>query len=145
MAHGYGWSAPILLALLDEMQDRYRVDPDRIHVTGFSMGGYGTWGLACLAPERFASAAVLCGRGDVEAVDKIKDLPQWVVHGKKDGAIPIEASKQMVEGLEKVGAKDVRFIVRMSRQICGVVSDLPRQRLCRSQTTYQTNGSFLGV
>ena len=32
--------------------------------------------------------------------------------------------------------------VRMSRQICGVVSDLPKQRLCRSQTTYQTNGSF---
>ena len=34
--------------------------------------------------------------------------------------------------------------VRTSRQICVVVSDLPRQRLCRSQTTYQTNGSFLG-
>ena len=33
--------------------------------------------------------------------------------------------------------------VRMSRQICGVVSDLPKQRLCRSQTTHQTNGSFL--
>ena len=36
------------------------------------------------------------------------------------------------------------MIVRMSRQICGVVSDLPKQRLCRSQITYQTNGSFLG-
>ena len=35
--------------------------------------------------------------------------------------------------------------VRMSRLICGVVSDLPRQRLCRSQTTYQTNGSFLAI
>ena len=32
----------------------------------------------------------------------------------------------------------------MSRQICGVVSDLPKQRLCRSQTTHQTNGSFSG-
>ena len=35
-------------------------------------------------------------------------------------------------------------MVRISRQICDVVSDLPRQRLCRSQTTHQTNGSFLG-
>ena len=35
------------------------------------------------------------------------------------------------------------LVVRMSRQICGVVSDLPRQTLCRSQTAHQTNGSFL--
>ena len=34
--------------------------------------------------------------------------------------------------------------VSTSRQICKAVLDLPRQRLCRSQTTYQTNGSFLG-
>ena len=37
------------------------------------------------------------------------------------------------------------LMVRTSRRICGVVSDLPKQRLCRSQTTYQTNGSFLGL
>ena len=109
MAHGYGWSAPIVLALLDEIQDRYRVDPDRIHITGFSMGGHGTWALACLAPERFASATVLCGIGDVETVDKIKDLPQWVVHGEKDEVLSAEGSRQMVKALKRAGATDVRL------------------------------------
>ena len=40
----------------------------------------------------------------------------------------------------------IRFMtVRMSRLICAVVSDVSRKRLCRSETTYQTNGSFLGL
>ena len=42
-----------------------------------------------------------------------------------------------------LGHNSIILMVRMSRQICGTVSDLPRQSLCRSQTTYQTNGSFL--
>ena len=37
------------------------------------------------------------------------------------------------------------FWVRISCQVCSVVSELPRQRLCRSRTTYQINGSFLGL
>ena len=34
--------------------------------------------------------------------------------------------------------------VRISSQICTVISDPPRGKICRYQTTYQTNGSFLG-
>ena len=40
MENGYGWNASILSALLDEIVERYRVDVEAIHVTGFSMGGY---------------------------------------------------------------------------------------------------------
>ena len=51
---------------------------------------------------------------------------------------------QPQEGLDLSKWKNVEYWVRTSRQISDVVSDLPRQRLCRSQTTYQTNGSFSG-
>ncbi len=42
-------------ALLDEVASNYKVDPDRIYVTGLSMGGFGTWALAAYKPDCFAA------------------------------------------------------------------------------------------
>lgn len=77
MEWGYGWNASILSALLDEIVDRYHVDRDRVHVTGFSMGGYGTWDLALHSPHRFASLVPICGGGDRLRASQIKHVPQW--------------------------------------------------------------------
>lgn len=77
MGWGYGWNASILSALLDEIVERYQVDLDRIHVTGFSMGGYGTWELALHSPNRFASLMPICGGGDRLRASHIKHVPQW--------------------------------------------------------------------
>ena len=76
---GYGWNALIMSALLDEIEQRYRVDVDRIHVTGFSMGGYGTWELAMQTPNRFASLTPVCGGGDSLRAKHIRHIPQWRV------------------------------------------------------------------
>ncbi|KAL2430551.1 hypothetical protein ABEF95_010724 [Exophiala dermatitidis] len=109
MDWGYGWSASILSALLDEIVQRHRVDLDRIHVTGFSMGGYGTWELALHTPHRFATVMPICGGGDDLRVSHIKHLPHWIHHGDLDDIIPLRASQKMVTALEKAGAPDVRF------------------------------------
>lgn len=77
MDWGYGWNASVLSALLDEIVQRYRVDLDRIHVTGFSMGGYGTWELALHTPRRFATLMPICGGGDHLRASHIKHVPQW--------------------------------------------------------------------
>lgn len=77
MEWGYGWNSSILSALLDELVQRFRVDLDRIHITGFSMGGYGTWDLALHTPNRFASLMPLCGGGDPLRASQIKHIPQW--------------------------------------------------------------------
>ncbi|KAH9906897.1 alpha/beta-hydrolase [Xylariomycetidae sp. FL2044] len=107
--NGYGWNASILEALLDEIVERYRVDLDRIHVTGFSMGGYGTWDLAYHTPKRFASLMPICGGGDTLRVSQIRHIPHWVHHGELDDIIPIPASDAMVKALKQVGAPDVQF------------------------------------
>jgi predicted peptidase len=46
-----------LNALLDEIESKYDVDPSRVYLTGLSMGGFGSWSLACDQPERFAAGA----------------------------------------------------------------------------------------
>ena len=99
-----------LNALLDDVVARYRVDADRIYVTGLSMGGFGTWRLACDYPGRFAAIAPICGGGDPARVERIKHLPVWVFHGAKDETVPLRASEAMVDALKKAGG-NVRFTV----------------------------------
>ena len=105
---GRGWKPDELNALLDDVVAKYRVDADRVYLTGLSMGGFGTWDLASNYPERFAAIAPLCGGGRPEMVRRLKSLPIWVFHGDADPAVPVGRSDEMVEALKKVGA-DVKY------------------------------------
>ncbi len=105
---GQWWDAQALLALLDKIEADYRVDKRRIYVTGLSMGGFATWDLLRLAPERFAAAAPICGGGDPESANKFKQVPIWVFHGAKDSVVPADRSSQMVEALKSAGS-EVKF------------------------------------
>ena len=46
-----------LTMMLDDVMARYPVDRSRVYLTGLSMGGFGTWALAAIHPERFAAIA----------------------------------------------------------------------------------------
>ena len=97
------WDADILIALLDEIESEYRIDKNRIYVTGLSMGGFGTWELAIRQPDRFAAIAPVCGWNDPEKACLLKDVPVWAFHGAKDMVVPVAASEKMVEKLKSCG------------------------------------------
>ncbi len=101
--NGRWWEAVELATLLDEIVEKYKVDQDRIYVTGLSMGGFGTWSLAEYQPNRFAAIVPICGGGEVYWSETLAHLPVWAFHGAKDTAVPTERSKQMVEALKKDG------------------------------------------
>ena len=109
-----GWSSPVqtaaLNALLDDVMARYRVDKDRIYITGLSMGGFGTWRLALEYPTKFAAIAPVCGGGDPTKARLLKNLPVWVFHGAKDPTVPISNSSDMVNALKKCG-NEAKFTV----------------------------------
>jgi predicted peptidase len=107
---GFGWNVPALKALLDEVEKRYRVDPERIYVTGLSMGGFGTWALAAAYPEHFAAIVPICGGGDPRQAPRLKHLAVWVFHGAKDKVVPLKRSEEMVQALKKAGG-NVRFTI----------------------------------
>ena len=104
------WNTDILSALLDEIEESYRVDKNRIYVTGLSMGGNGTWSLALAQPDRFAAIAPVCGWSVPSVACKIKNIPIWVFHGAKDNVVPISSSEVIVEKLKSCGS-DVNFTV----------------------------------
>jgi predicted peptidase len=97
------WYTNILGSLLDEIEKKYNVDKDREYVTGLSMGGNGTWKMAERYPNRFAAIVPICGWSNLETVCKLKHIPIWVFHGKKDRIVPFEKSEVLVKALKKCG------------------------------------------
>jgi len=104
-----GWDVPTLNALLDEIVATHKVDRDRIYVTGLSMGGFGTWGLAAAYPDKFAAIMPICGGGDAHDAAKLKHLAIWVFHGAKDNVVLPNRSESMVKALKDHGAGNVKF------------------------------------
>lgn len=100
---GRGWNPDVLNALLETLIKQYRVDKDRVYLTGLSMGGYGTWMLAAAHPEKFAAIAPICGGGSPADAKALAKLPIWVFHGAKDNTVPLRHSEEMVEALKAAG------------------------------------------
>ena len=105
-----GWTAGSVggkraLAILDEVETRYKVDKKRTYLTGLSMGGEGTWSLAAAYPDRWAAIVPICGGGDPKVAAKIKDIPCWCFHGDADKLIPASASREMIRALSRVGGR----------------------------------------
>lgn len=100
----------VLIALVDDIAARYKVDKKRIYLTGLSMGGYGTWALAAQYPDRFAAIAPICGGGSLVMSFNLKNMPIWVFHGAKDKVVSIEESERMVKEIRKLGG-EVKFTI----------------------------------
>ena len=107
----YFWNDDVLIALLDEIEGNYRIDKNRIYVTGLSMGGHGTWTLALAQPNRFAAIAPVCGWSHPVEFCRLAHMPIWVFHGAKDFVVPLSLSEQIVEQLKACGTTKVKFTI----------------------------------
>lgn len=99
-----------LLELLDEAPRAWRVDPERVHLTGLSLGGMGAWLLGATAPSRFASVVPICGSvpprpGFPAAVGALKDTPVWAFHGVDDPVVPVRHTLTLVDALTRAGGR----------------------------------------
>jgi len=119
------WTSPAMeaqiLAALDASSREFHGDPQRTYLTGFSMGGYGTWALAAKYPKRFAAIVVVCGgiqwptprkitdeEPYVAVARKVAGIPVWVFHGDADRNVFVSESREMVKLLRGLHA-DVRY------------------------------------
>lgn len=116
---GAAWRDEELNALLDHVLATWTVDPDRVYLTGLSMGGFGAWSLAQASPQRFAAVVPICGGGSAirarlmdngETARALRALPFWAFHGAKDTVVEPAESQRMVAALREFGC-DVRFTI----------------------------------
>ena len=95
------------LEILDAVQAEYNIDPDRILITGVSMGGFGAWDLVARFPERFAAVMPVCGAGDPSKAASIAHVPAWIFHGERDYTVPTRGAREMVKALTDAGASPI--------------------------------------
>ena len=107
---GAWWPEDVVIAVLDEIVEKYRVDKSRIYLTGLSMGGYGTWKVAQTIPDRLAAIVPICGGGDPSNMEAMKDLSVWAFHGAQDKVVDLSESAAMVNALYDIG-NGARFSV----------------------------------
>lgn len=94
---------------LQQILREFSCDPQRVYLTGLSMGGFGSWELAAKYPDAFAAVIPICGRGNPADAEKLKNLPIWVFHGEADTLVPPTFSREMVEALQKAGSTRVKY------------------------------------
>ncbi len=104
------WNSEILNALIDHALDAYPINPERVYITGLSMGGSGVWEVITRYPDRFAAAIPICGWGNRLMVHRAMNIPVWVFHGEDDPVIPLKRSEEMVNALKEAGGT-VNFTV----------------------------------
>jgi dipeptidyl aminopeptidase/acylaminoacyl peptidase len=76
------------------------VDPERVVVTGFSMGGIGAWYLAGRHPDRFCAAVPVAAH---PAGEPDGSVPFYVLHSRQDRVLDLEPTERAVAALRKRG------------------------------------------
>ena len=103
---GFYWRGNVIMGLIDHIVENYSIDTSKVYMTGKSMGGYGTWQISHEYPERFAAIAPIAGGGLFVSpyfMDRLKGLPVWAFHDKRDDLVPYQESVRMVEGVNAAG------------------------------------------
>jgi len=98
----------VLSLLKGFIEDHPSIDPDRIYIVGFSMGGTGVWNMILKNPSLFAAAMPISGNadnflGDYQAFEALKNLPVLVVHSMDDPISPISGANNAIAALRAAG------------------------------------------
>jgi pimeloyl-ACP methyl ester carboxylesterase len=88
-----------------DLLKKYRIDTNRIYLTGESLGGSGTWFFASKYPEKFAAIAPMSGFTSHmdfidKNIDKLTNIPIWAFHGRIDNVVPFEETERIIKKLE---------------------------------------------
>ncbi|MBU6400161.1 MAG: prolyl oligopeptidase family serine peptidase [Verrucomicrobia bacterium] len=118
------WGRLDALEVLDLAQEELHTDPQRVYLTGHSMGGHGAWQLGALFPDRFAAVGPSAGwisftsyveTNQAAPPDAIADLLRrsaaasdtlrletnfiseaiYILHGSQDDNVPVREARTM--------------------------------------------------
>ena len=115
-----------VLEVVRLMREHYNVDANRIYLIGHSMGAIGTWHLGAKYPELWAALGPFSGTGSPDTAERMKAIPQIVVHGDADPTVNVSGSRAMVAELKRLGAEVTYIEVPGGNHTDVVVPNLPK-------------------
>ena len=137
---GYGWyplgegvqdspaevarASDLVLAFLEQAQQRYPIDPRKIVLLGFSQGGALAFELALRDSSRFAGLAALSSwlpeglAAQIQPESAHQNLPVLVVHGTEDPMVPVDRARESRQRLTTLGVGLTYREYPMGHEIC---------------------------
>jgi hypothetical protein len=103
-----------LLTVMNNVQTNYSIDPEKVYLTGSSMGGYGTWFQGLNYPHLFAAVSPVCApsifggtkfmntMSPIEYISNAQSLPARIYHGAIDSTVNVDNSRQMAGKLKEM-------------------------------------------
>lgn len=79
-----------IVSLLNQLEEDYNIESNRIYSTGMSMGGFFSFSLACRLSDRIAAVASVTGSMYQPAINNcspVKPMPILQIHGTEDGIV----------------------------------------------------------
>jgi predicted peptidase len=95
------------IAILDQVEQTFNIDRTRVYLTGYSMGGEGTWSLAAAHPNRFAALIPICPGANVAAIEQLKNIPCWCFQGDADSRDLVNATRKMLLEIKSAGGQPI--------------------------------------
>ena len=90
-----------VMALLADVSARHDIDSTRVLVTGFSLGGHGTWFFATRHPDLFTGAIPIAGAPGDHTLDSLGTMPVHIIHSQDDEVVAYgpaaEAARQLAD------------------------------------------------
>jgi predicted peptidase len=116
-----GGPADAAMQALRQTMSDYKVDADRVYLTGLSMGGRGSWYIAYRNPKTFAAVAPICGwitptprfplpvpadsgAPSAALARQLKNVPIWIFHGEMDRVVPVAGSREPAAAFKEAGS-----------------------------------------
>lgn len=104
-----------VFAALALLKRRYAIDENRVILSGYSMGGFGTWNIGLRYPDRFAAIVPMAGglsrleyfrKSDERLRPLVRNahsLPVCFVHGNADMTVPVLFDRRTRDQLKELG------------------------------------------
>jgi predicted peptidase len=103
---GPSWIEPLsedaVVAFVRQAAEAWPVDPDRVVVTGYSMGGFGAWYLSDKYGTVFSAAVPMAA----EPFGSLRgDVPTYIIHGTDDELFDVEFAERAFQELSARGVE----------------------------------------
>ena len=106
------WGTTVNLFNVTELRQlalrHWPVDPDRLAVMGYSLGGIGSFNYADNYPELFSVAIPMAGS---YRITNPVEIPLFVIHGENDELFPLVGAEQEVQSVQDLGGQAELLVV----------------------------------